>query len=193
MTLQQKPTHAKKVFEGVLFDIFQWEQEMYDGSKVTFEQAVKCHSTCIIAIIDGHVMVTKQEQPCEVHPFIGLPAGRIERDETPEENAHKELFEEVGVECDSLNLIKTFEYGFKMDYKCYVYLADNPRILSEPSPDSGEKIEVMKVPLAEFFEMVSNNTLRESRMLKSVFNNELSKECEERMMDILLEKITVRQ
>ncbi|KKP89624.1 MAG: NUDIX hydrolase [Candidatus Moranbacteria bacterium GW2011_GWC2_37_73] len=27
------PEHAKKVFSGTFFDVYQWEQEMFDGSK----------------------------------------------------------------------------------------------------------------------------------------------------------------
>lgn len=31
------PPQAKKVFTGQIFDVYQWEQEMYDGSFETFE------------------------------------------------------------------------------------------------------------------------------------------------------------
>ena len=34
---QPIPENAKKVFTGQVFDVYQWEQEMFDGSKATFE------------------------------------------------------------------------------------------------------------------------------------------------------------
>lgn len=35
---QPIPENAKLVFKGKIFDTYQWEQEMYDGSRVTFEK-----------------------------------------------------------------------------------------------------------------------------------------------------------
>ncbi len=31
------PDHATCVFRGMLFDVYQWQQEMFDGSIETFE------------------------------------------------------------------------------------------------------------------------------------------------------------
>ena len=35
---QPIPANAKKVFHGVIFDVYQWEQEMFDGTKEIFEK-----------------------------------------------------------------------------------------------------------------------------------------------------------
>ncbi len=35
---QPMPANAKRVFKGVVFDTYQWEQDMYDGTKKTFEK-----------------------------------------------------------------------------------------------------------------------------------------------------------
>ena len=32
------PKQAKRVFKGVIFDVYQWEQEMFDGTKEIFEK-----------------------------------------------------------------------------------------------------------------------------------------------------------
>ena len=32
------PKNATKVFSGKTFDVYQWEQEMFDGSKKIFEK-----------------------------------------------------------------------------------------------------------------------------------------------------------
>ncbi len=31
------PPNAKRVFKGIIFDVYQWQQKMFDGSKETFE------------------------------------------------------------------------------------------------------------------------------------------------------------
>lgn len=41
------PSHATKVFSGVIFDVYQWEQELFNGNIATFE-ALRRPSTVII-------------------------------------------------------------------------------------------------------------------------------------------------
>ncbi len=41
------PSHAVKVFSGVIFDVYQWEQELFNGNVSTFE-ALRRPSTVII-------------------------------------------------------------------------------------------------------------------------------------------------
>ena len=44
------PEHAKKVFSGVMFDVYQWEQEMYDGSTATFEKLTRPDTAQVIPV-----------------------------------------------------------------------------------------------------------------------------------------------
>ncbi len=48
------PQNAKCVFEGILFDTWQWEQELFDGSFTTFEAIVRIGSTQIILIDENN-------------------------------------------------------------------------------------------------------------------------------------------
>ncbi len=38
---QPMPDHARRVFRGEVFDVYQWEQEMFDGSKAVFEKLIR--------------------------------------------------------------------------------------------------------------------------------------------------------
>ena len=68
---QPLPDNAKKVFEGVIFDVYQWEQKMFDGSLETFEKLKRPDTVIVFPIMaDGKVLLTKQEQPGK-EPFIG--------------------------------------------------------------------------------------------------------------------------
>jgi len=57
------PDDAKKVFSGVRTDVYQWDQEMFDGSIATFERIEKKPSAAIIAVVDSKIIITQQEQP----------------------------------------------------------------------------------------------------------------------------------
>src|SRR6266567_4147904 len=93
---QPIPENAKKVFEGEIFDVFQWEQEMFDGSRKTFEKVERPDTANIIAFTeDGKVIILDQEQPGK-DKFVSLPGGRIDEGENPLEAAKRELLEETG-------------------------------------------------------------------------------------------------
>jgi hypothetical protein len=42
------PEHAKKVFAGKTFDVYHYEQKMFDGSTQIFEKLKRNHSVDII-------------------------------------------------------------------------------------------------------------------------------------------------
>lgn len=58
MNLQSHiPPSAKKVFSGQIYDIYQWQQKMFDGSIETFEAAQRENVVTIIPIIDDTILV----------------------------------------------------------------------------------------------------------------------------------------
>ena len=47
------PADADKVFEGVIYDVYHWDQTLYDGSKAKFEM-LKRPDTVVIIGIDNY-------------------------------------------------------------------------------------------------------------------------------------------
>ncbi len=93
---QPLPTNAKRVFKGVLFDIYQWEQAGYDGQIKIFEKAKRADSAMVIPVTsEGKIILCEQEQPGK-HQFTGLIGGRLDQGEGPLEAAKRELLEEAG-------------------------------------------------------------------------------------------------
>ena len=92
----KKPDSAKKVFEGVLFNVYQWSQKMFDGSTTTFESLERRDTVTIIPVTeDGKIIMTKQEQPC-AGTFWSLPGGIMDPGEEAFAAAKRELMEETG-------------------------------------------------------------------------------------------------
>lgn len=151
---QPIPEHAEKVFEGQLFDVFQWEQELYDGSKKLFEKVQRTDTTDIIAITeDGKVIVLEQEQPGK-GKFFSLPGGSVDRDEDPMDNAKRELLEETGYESKNLSLWHSIQQVSKIDWALYIFVARNCKKVSDQNLDGGEKIKVLLVSMEEFIDMI---------------------------------------
>src|SRR3989344_2189761 len=103
------PESAKKVFEGNIFDVYQWEQELYDGTKGVFEKISRPDTAVVIPILpDGKILLVEDSQP-DRKMVLSAPSGRVEEGETPEETARRELLEETGYEVKELIPFFTFQ------------------------------------------------------------------------------------
>jgi len=149
------PQHAKKVFTGKIFDTYQWEQKLYDGTTATFEMLKRPGTIQIIPTAEETIYLSYEEQPTKTRTYTFF-GGRQEPNEDPLLTAKRELLEETGLESDYWELIKTYEYEGKIDWPMYLYVARNCRKVAEQKLDPGEKIEVKKVSFEEFLELVSS-------------------------------------
>ena len=148
------PPTAKKVFQGKIFSVFQWEQELYDGTTATFEALDRPGTIQIIPTVDDQILLSYEEQPTRPlsYTFLG---GRQEPDEDPLETAKRELLEETGYESHDWELLKTYNSEGKIQWTTYLYAARNCKKVAEPHLDGGEKIEVKRVGWDKFLEIVS--------------------------------------
>lgn len=133
------PEHAKKVFEGVIFDTYQWEQELFDGSVTTFETVHRQSIAVIIPLIGDKILVLKEEQPGR-EPYLAVPAGFLESyDQTPLDGAQRELQEETGLTTPDWQLIDTYSLYPRMSVTDYVYVARDCKKTHQKMLDKGEK------------------------------------------------------
>src|SRR5216683_553384 len=148
------PPQAKKVFQGEIFSVHQWEQKLYDGTTATFEMLKRPGTIQIIPTSGEDVYLSYEEQPTKPRTYT-LFGGRQEPDEDPLTTAKRELLEETGLESDDWELLKTYEYEGKIEWPMYLFVARNCRKIAEQHLDPGEKIDVKKVSFPEFLDIVS--------------------------------------
>lgn len=146
------PEEAKKVFSGKIFDTYQWEQELYDGSFATFEKLDRPDTVLVLAMTkDKKLILTKQEQPDE-EEFISLLGGRVDKGEDILTAAKREMLEESGFASDKMKLWFVHQPYSKINYEVHVFIALDAYKVQEPHLDPGEKIELMFVDLERFIE-----------------------------------------
>ncbi len=148
------PAQAACVFKGIVYDVYQWQQPLFDGSITTFEMLKRADTVVVIPLTaEGAVCYAWQEQPAKP-PFLSLFGGRAEEGETPLEAAKRELKEETGFESSAWQLLRTCPVGGKIDWTIYIFVARNCVRVCEPHLDGGEKIEIRTVPLDRFIDDV---------------------------------------
>ncbi|EKE18839.1 MAG: NUDIX hydrolase [uncultured bacterium] len=170
---QPIPDHAEKVFEGKMFDVYQWKQEMYDGSTKIFEKAQRPDTTDVIAFTEeGKIIVLDQEQPGKER-FFSLPGGRIEEGEDPMDSARRELTEETGYECGEIELWHSSQPVGKLEWAMYFFVARNCKKIAQQNLDGGEKIKVMLVSVDEFLDMIFSQKMKASEIILKILKENL--------------------
>lgn len=144
------PPQANLVFKGIIYDVYQWQQQVFDGTTKTFEMLKRPDTIRVIAIKDNKMVVVKQEQP-HVGSFIDIPGGMNDKGSEHELDAAKrELLEETGLICKDWKLLSAKQQAGKIESFHYIFLAYNPEdTINTQALDSGEKIEVMYLTLDE--------------------------------------------
>jgi ADP-ribose pyrophosphatase len=160
------PDHAERVFKGVLFDIYQWQQEMFDGSFATFEAIKRNTSVTIIPTTrSGNLLINYEEQPYK-GKFISLPGGQSEDKEDLLECAKRELLEETGCVAESWQtwILSDVLKTSKIDWYNQFYFARNCKKVAELDLDAGERIETKEVSFEEFIDFTQRDEFRNSEI-----------------------------
>lgn len=157
------PAEAELKFHGVIFDVYQWPQEMFDGTRETFEMLSRADTVKIIAVLNGKIVITKQRQPRKDW-FYDYPGGR---NDNPQEDelaaAKRELAEETGLIMRNWKLIEVHQPFAKIDWLVYTFLATDLEKQVAQKLDAGEEIEVLEV---EFDELKELSEKRDSQYLR---------------------------
>lgn len=163
------PAHARCVFQGILFDVFQWEQTLFDGSTTTFEAVRRLPSVQIIATTpDRQVILLREEQPY-VGAFVAVPGGRVERGVSPQETVRRELREELGMQAESIHLWHVEHYGSTVEWSGYDFIARRCRQVCPPQQEPGERIEPYLVSFEGFLQELERPDFRNKTLAGRVY------------------------
>lgn len=147
------PANAERVFDWVRFSVWQWQQEMFDGSFHTFEIAKRFDGVQGVWIQDDRIILPREIQPWWDTERVGLFGGVMEEWEDPLEAMQREFLEETGMEWELQEWMKITMWGaFYFDE--YFYLIRNTKKIQEVERDAGEKITLHSYTFEEFLDLI---------------------------------------
>lgn len=174
------PENAKLVHQGPLADIYQWQQEMYDGSTRTFECFVRADTAGVLTFLDKEtLLMTKQTQPGRGRAdlFFDPPGGMIDPGETPEQGAARELLEETGYKADSMKLWSKSTFDGMVRFEEFVFVAKALEKISDHNPEAaGEKIELIEMPWNQAVELSLKHQMRRRDIMLAILAMEFDPE-----------------
>ncbi|OGI19168.1 MAG: hypothetical protein A3J06_02865 [Candidatus Moranbacteria bacterium RIFCSPLOWO2_02_FULL_48_19] len=176
---QPIPDDAKCVFEGAMFDVYQWEQELFDGSKAIFEKVKRPDTVVVFPVLpDGRIILTEQEQPGK-EPFIGATGGRVDEGEDVLQAAKRELLGESGYEAEKYILWHAEQPVSKIDWAVYVFIAKGLKKVADLDLDGGEKITPKPVTFDEFIDFGTHEQFSEKEIIFKLLEAKLYPEKKE--------------
>ncbi len=182
---EQLPPNAKLAFKGEIFEVWQWEQKMFDGSAETFEQLRRPNSVLVIPVVGDKILIQIQEQPHRPKPFPSLPGGRCAWDEEPLEAAKRELLEETGYTSENWILWKEFQPVNKIIWTVYTYIAKDCQHRQPPQLDAGEKISTRLISFDEFLMLSEEPNFYEKELVGSLLRARFDEKFREEFYNLL--------
>ncbi len=135
------PTQAKRVFEGVIFDVYQWPQKLFDGSTATFELLKRPDTVLFLTVKDDKIVFVREQQPGRAE-YVRLPGGRVDQGEDWLAAAKRECAEELGLRFANWRLVQVRQPVAKMEWFVAIYLATDVETEQAMAHDPGEKISL---------------------------------------------------
>lgn len=156
---------SKEVFQGRVFTVT--VDTIREGDQ-TYERDVVHHpgSAVIVPVFDdGTVALVRQYRHPAVRYLLEAPAGTLDKGESPEAGAARELEEELGLV--SARMVKLSEFfvspGF-CEEKMWVYLATDLTETAQRLEDD-ELIEVVRLPFSQALEMISGGEIEDAKTI----------------------------
>ncbi len=156
---------SELIFDGKIVQLYRDTVRLPDGAE-TFREVVRHLGAVAVLPLtdDGEVIFVKQYRYPFSQVLTEIPAGKLDSpDEDPVEAAMRELREETGVTCEKLTYIGDIYPSVAiLDEVIHMYCAQGLSY-GQSTPDEGEFLNVLRIPIDEAFEMVLSGEIKDSK------------------------------
>ena len=158
------PAHAQKVFTGKIFEVWQWEQELYDETTAVFERIKRPDYAYVIGVLrDQRIMLVRDEQP-DREAVLTPAGGKVEPGEAPQDAAAREFLEETGYAAETLVPWYSYRPSGKIEFVTHAFVGRNVTHTQAPELEGGERVEPVMYTFDEFLALGQDEELRDLRL-----------------------------
>ena len=164
--LIEKKLSSKEVFSGKLLHVFFDEASLPNGEIGTREW-IKHPGACAVVPVfeNGDIMLIKQYRYPMNQIFWEVPAGKIDKGESQDSTARRELAEEAGIKANNVEYVGHFYPGIGYsDELIHIYLAWNLETVAQ-NMDDDEFVIKERIPFKEAMDMVYSGEINDGKTI----------------------------
>lgn len=150
------PRRAKRVFKGIIFEVYQWPQKLINNTYTTFEMISKPNSVVIIPTVGQKILISIRKQAFN-KATLALLGGYIKESEKPIEAAKRELLEETGLTSQDWHLLRSYKHFLDIRCNMYLYIARDCKKVTEPVLNGDEQIQLMRVSFSKLLSVIKSD------------------------------------
>ncbi|WP_075982209.1 NUDIX hydrolase [Bacillus massilinigeriensis] len=168
---EEKTMKSEKIFSGNVVSLQVDEVKLPNGKTSKRELIKHPGAVAILAITDENkIVMVEQYRKALERELVEIPAGKLEKGEEPRICAERELEEETGYECESLEWLISFytSPGFA-DEIVHLYLAKGLKQKENAaSPDEDEFVQLIELTLDEALQYVKEQKIYDAKTVLAV-------------------------
>jgi ADP-ribose pyrophosphatase len=169
--LEEKTIKSEEIFSGKIVSLHLQEVELPNGKTSKREIIKHPGAVAIIAVTnENKIIMVEQYRKALERVIVEIPAGKLEKGEEPASCARRELEEETGYECESLELLTSFytSPGFA-DEIVHVYLAKGlTKKENSAALDEDEFVNLEELTLEEALQYVKEQKIYDAKTIYAV-------------------------
>ncbi|MDR9795652.1 NUDIX hydrolase [Aeribacillus pallidus] len=169
--LNEETIAKEKIFSGKIIDVYVEDVRLPNGENAKREVVKHPGAVAVIPITnEGKIVMVRQYRKALERQLVEIPAGKLEKGESPEITARRELEEETGYGCESLKHVISFytSPGFA-DELVHLYLAEGLiKLENKASLDEDEFVEVLEVTLEEARKLIEEKEIYDAKTVYAV-------------------------
>ncbi len=164
-----QPLDEETIYHGRIFDLVRAHFRLPNGKEPIFD-LVKHHGAVVILPVDqqGNIWFVRQFRIGAGQELLELPAGLLEKEETPESCVSREIQEEIGMAAGHIERLGEFYMvpGYSTE-KLHAYLATGLYPSSLPT-DEDELLAHVSLPIREVNDMVRSGKIQDGKTLATL-------------------------
>ena len=168
--LYEKKIESEDIFCGKVIHLFKDTVELPDGNTSTREYIKHVGAVCVVPVTDeGEIVCVRQYRYAIGRVMTEIPAGKLDYvGEDPVAAALRELREETGADCRSLEFIgKYLGSPALLDENIWMYLARGLEF-GETDFDDDEFLKIERIPVDTLVEMILSGEIEDGKTQAAV-------------------------
>ncbi len=164
--LVEKKRSSKQVYDGNLLKVYVDEVQLPNGATATRDWIKHPGACAVVPIFDnGDILLVEQYRYSCKQLFIEVPAGKIDKNESPDQTAERELKEETGLVADEMNYIGHFypAIGYS-DEVIHIYAAMGIS-MQQQNTDADEFVTLTRTPFTNAMKLIDSGKINDGKSI----------------------------